>query len=436
MLRIFKFIILTILYSFKGDFRFFYYLKYKKNCRMERLDVLRYQNRMIKKLLKYCYENIPYYRNIFHKLDINPNNLNGIECLKKLPVLTKGNINRDISRLTNPKLKLVKCNTGGSTGNPLTFYKDRRFNALSRGIQMRNHAMFAGWFPAEKAAWIWGAIHELDPMNAKLIEKLKWKLNNNIVLNAYAYSEESFNDWVQVIKKEKPSVLYGYASAVMDFAKYLFNQGIDLKGYIKKIITTAEALENREFIEYVFGAKVFDQYGCREVIPIAEECKYGTMHIAEDFVFVEVESDGRVLLTPLESYGVPLIRYDVGDRIEIIDDLQCECGCSFRGMRIKISRQPVNLTNKEQKRISGCCTLLDVVSLGVGMSECQIVQESLDLIKLNIVKNSSWEEEHEKKIHDYLNKAFYGTMIQINFVDKIVPESSGKKIFVKNLCMG
>lgn len=434
MLRLFRFFVLTLLYSFRGDFRYFYYLKYKKNYRMGRPAILRYQNERLKKQLRYCYGNIPYYRNIFQKLGLEPEDLNDMGCLKKLPVLTKKELRGNIDALTNRKLRLIKCNTGGSTGNPLMLYKDKRFNSISRGVQMRNHAVFTKWFPAEKSAWIWGAVHELDPLNEKLIEKLKWKLNNNIVLNAYAYSEESFKKWVKIIEKEKPSVIYGYASAISDFAGYLNKEKINIKGIVKKVITTAEALKNRGLIEQTFGAKVFDQYGCREVLPIAEECEYGTMHIAEDFVLIEVENDGRVLVTALESYGTPLIRYEIGDKIEIMDDCRCKCGSSFRGMRVKISRQPVNLKNREGKNISGCCTLLDIVSLDTGMEECQIVQESAGLIKLNIVRNSSWKEEHKYMIYDYLNKAFSGTKICFNFQDKITPEPSGKKIFVKNLC--
>jgi len=434
MLRLMRFFILTLLYSFKGDLRFFYYLKYKKNYRMSRSAILRYQDERIRKQLRYCYYNIPYYKNLFQELGISAKDLNGVESLKKLPILTKQQLRNNIEGIINRKMQLIKCLTGGSTGNPLTLYKDKRFNAISRGVQMRNHAVFSGWYPAEKSAWIWGAVHELDPQNEKLIEKIKWKLNNNIVLNAYAYSEDSFKDWVKIIKRERPCVVYGYASATISFAKYLDKMGIDLKGYIKKIIVTAESLEDRGLIERVFGAKVFDQYGCREVLPIAEECKYGTMHIAEDFVFVEVESDGRVLLTPFESYGVPLIRYEVGDKIEVLEDFQCKCGSSFKGMRIKISRQPVNLKNRQGNIISGCCTMLDLVSLGTGISECQIVQESIDSIRLNIVKTSLWKDEHKNVIHEYLKKAFMGTAIRINFVEKIMPEPSGKKIFVKNLC--
>jgi len=401
---------------------------------MGKSEILRYQNERIKKQLRYCYNNIPYYKSIFKSLGLGAGDLNGIESLKKMPFLRKAELRNNLEVILNRKLQLIKCHTGGSTGNPVTLYKDRRFNSISRGVQMRNHALFAGWLPAEKSAWIWGAVHELDPQNEKLFEKLKWKLNNNIVLNAYAYSEDSFKDWVKIIKSQKPSVIYGYASAITSFARYLDNQGINIKGYIKKVIVTAESLENRELIERVFGAKVFDQYGCREVLPIAEECKYGTMHIAEDFVYVEVESDGRVLLTPFESYGEPLIRYEVGDKIEVLEDFQCKCGSSFKGMRIKISRQPVNLKNKEGSVISGCCTMLDLVSLGAGINECQIIQESVDLIRLNIVRTSLWKDEHKNMIYDYLKKAFFGTAISINFVDKIMPEPSGKKIFVKNLC--
>jgi phenylacetate-CoA ligase len=423
---------LASLYSLKGDNRYFYYLKYKNKPLMERESLVAYQNARLKKFLRYCYKNIPYYSAIFKRAGLKARDINGIECLRFLPVLTKGELRKHYGEIINSNLKLIECNTGGSTGTPLKLYKDRRFSSISRAVQMRNHAFFAGWMPAEKSIWIWGAVHELDPHKARLMERLKWRLNNNIVLNAYAYSEAAFDEWIKVIKCQRPTALYGYASATKDFAEYIEEKKIDIRGIIKKVITSAEALENRRLIERAFGAKVFDQYGCREVLPIAEECKFGTMHIAEDFVYVEIEDDGRVLLTPFESYGMPLLRYEVGDKVEISDNGTCCCGTSFKGMKIKICRQPVNLKNSEGKSISGCCTLLDIVSLGLGITECQIIQNSADTIQLNIVKNDTWKEEHRQIIYNYMNKAFLGTRIDFNFQDRILPEASGKKISVKS----
>lgn len=434
MLRLIRFLILALLYGLKGDFRFFYYLKFRKHAYSSRQELLRYQKARLQKYLKYCYEKIPYYRPIFKKAGVGLEFDDPLVSLKKLPILTKADLRLNSESMVNKKLRLIRCDSGGSTGTPVTAFKDRRYNAISRAVSLRNHAVFAGWLPAEKAVWVWGAIHEVGPKKMGFIQRMKWGMNNNIVLNAFSYSEEDFENWIGIIQKNKPTVLYGYASAILDFAKYLRNKNVGIKGIIKKVITTSQALIDRDVIKEVFGACVFDQYGCREILAIAEECRYGTMHISEDFLVLEISDDARVLLTPFESYGMPLIRYDVGDSVEIVQEEACECGSPFKGMRIRIGRHPVSFKDKNGKLIGANCVLLDLVSLGVGIKECQMIQEKIERFRLNIVKDESWRENDRQRIQDYLSRIFPAAEFVYVYVENIPLEPSGKKILAKCLC--
>src|SRR5690606_30639221 len=92
----------------------------------------------------------------------------------------------------------------------------------------------------------------------------------------------------------------------------------------------------RELIERVMGCKVTNRYGCEEVGLIASECEeHRGLHINVDDVFLEVVDDegrpvkpgipGKILVTDLANYGMPLIRYRIED-VGILSDRQCPCG--------------------------------------------------------------------------------------------------------------
>jgi phenylacetate-CoA ligase len=103
------------------------------------------------------------------------------------------------------------------------------------------------------------------------------------------------------------------------------------------LYSSAETLRDfmRREIEAAFGAKVHDFYGSREVGPIAAECGEGRRHI---FVFnnhVEIADAtgralaegevGRIVVTNLHNFSMPLLRYDIGDTGSL-STAACPCG--------------------------------------------------------------------------------------------------------------
>ena len=85
------------------------------------------------------------------------------------------------------------------------------------------------------------------------------------------------------------------------------------------IFTSGELLDpaTRRAIEDGFGAPVFDIYGCTELKEIAWECPaHAGLHLNADWILLEVDppgSAGKILVTPLYSRAMPLLRYEVGD---------------------------------------------------------------------------------------------------------------------------
>ena len=91
----------------------------------------------------------------------------------------------------------------------------------------------------------------------------------------------------------------------------------------------------REKIENIFKAKVFNRYGCREFGNIATECEmHNGLHINSDRFIIEIVDEkgnkcengtlGEILVTDLDNFVFPFIRYKIGD-LAIMSETACTC---------------------------------------------------------------------------------------------------------------
>ena len=151
-----------------------------------------------------------------------------------------------------------------------------------------------------------------------------------------ALSEEKLVDYARVICRARPAIIWAYAGVLYEIARAAQLRGLRLHKP-KYIIFAAETLHSsmRTVIEEVFGCRVYNLYGSTEADHVAGECKEGTLHAFEFSCHVEVldssgnptlsGKEGRLILTPLHNYAMPLIRYDSADVAEV-ETRECACG--------------------------------------------------------------------------------------------------------------
>ena len=193
---------------------------------------------------------------------------------------------------------------------------------------------------------------------------------------------------------------------------------------------------NKKYLERVFGCRVFDNYGCSEIGPIANSCERGNKHIFEDSVIVESIEDkdmklggkGRIIVTNLENEVMPLIRYDVGDIISVSDKA---CPCGRNTMTLEVFGREDEFIRVGGKDI-GVVDIDKVLGGILGIDFYQIVQKGENLFNVNVVNNGEWEsgtpELIRKTLMPLLGKR---AMINIRPVSEIKPEKSGKFKLVK-----
>jgi len=432
--RIYENVIIPLSYYLRGDLRFLYYTGYKKNLRKTKKEIEKYQLKRLKKLIRHSYNTVPYYRELFDKNRITPEDIKSIEDLKKIPVLDKETILSNLNNLKSiKKYKLVEYTSGGSTGNRIVVFKDKRYEQISRGIWLRD--MYSvGIRPGDKCAWIWGASSENEKLAKKILYKFLWRINRRIILNAKHYTNAELKNWLlNDFNKFKPSFIYGYANSIYQIAKFINENNIKIH-QVEKIVATSEKLEQREYIEKVFKCKVFDQYGSREILSIAIENDDKIMHSSDDFVIVEVSSDKKIILTPLESYGMPLIRYIIGDIGEKKQSTKNKKSHPFKEFNVSIGRLCEIFINRKKENVSMVPFMGTLSDAKIRVSEFQLVQNSINAVQVNMVNEKDNVEQKEMNRLKQLIKNYLGcSQINVKYYKKYPLEKSGKKIMFK--CM-
>jgi phenylacetate-CoA ligase len=314
-------------------------------------------------------------------------------------VLTKADIRGHAAEMTDERLArsaLLAHHSGGSTGVPLTFYRDRDYLDASDAGTWRNLAQ-AGWRPGDMIAHFWGWNERLNRMPRWEFALRQW-LRRSWQFDPFQAGEEAFPEWLRAWNRIRPVVALGYASTLGRFAEWVNRTGATAH-QVQGSFTTAETLlpPQREAIETAFGGRVYDLYGSSEIQNIAAECPKGRMHINSDYVAVETEGIGDgphpLLLTSLQSRAMPFIRYRNEDQGRLLSDA-CDCGNHFPLMALEIARLSDNFTLPGGRVVHG--EYFTHLMYGTrGIETFQFHQTSTDRIVIRVVGAPGAADGHE-----------------------------------------
>lgn len=406
---IFKNIIIPVFLRLKNQNRLNYYKKITQNNSLSIDELKEIQWHKLKSLINHCYKNIPYYKNLFDENGIHPDDIVDLESYKNIPLLKKQNIRDNSEELIDPRISkkdLCCSSTGGSTGIPVKIYKSREDREYGFAVRYRSNK-WCGWEYGDKSAWIVSDTRRLMDSNTFKGKLGSW-INRKLILNTKNTNIENMFKWAEQIKKYKPEQVYGYATILGKFARFLIDNNIYLDG-IKGVFSTAEILRDRETISKAFNAPVYDQYGASEIPCIAHECPEGNMHINIDEVLVEyidIKENNeikKIICTPLYLYGVPLLRYEIGDCV-MSTPKKCSCGLNYPVLEIKVSRMSDNLISPHGIIAPSLDFGVHIANMTEGVKQFQLIQENLTDFTFKIVCEEKVRQQNEKIIKEILHK--------------------------------
>lgn len=392
-------------------------------------EVAQVQWERLQKLLVHAYENVPFYRRRMDEAALRPGDIRGMDDFRRLPALTKADVRDHLDGLlarTFTREALTCDATGGSTGTPVRFFRDPMAGLWAEEACAR-FRRWIGYEYGDKLALMWGAVRDIP---AEHPPHERW-------LNSFNCSPESIEAFVRELVEWRPRAVRAYASAAALVARHIRERELPAPRP-RAVESSAEKSwpADRALIEEVFNCPVFDLYGSREVPALACECdRHDGLHIFADIHLVEVIRDGRparpgeegaILVTDLTNYGMPFIRYEIGD-VGVAADGSCACGRGFPRLREVIGRITNILTTPDGRYVHGAL-FGRFISDQPGVRAFQLHQKALDHVVVAIQPDRGFDTRRVEaavgRLRWHLGP---GVRVEWQEVESIPPAPSGKR---------
>lgn len=260
----------------------------------------------------------------------------------EVPILPRANVNEfgeqmlssDVPKRHGDKFSIY---TSGTTGQPIKLIRTRLALWYWSAFTLRDHLWhqrdLQGKFAAIRTSSKGKATYPNgDSHHAWGSSDTVFKTGPSVGLNINS-STEQMVDWLQ---RMEPDYLLTHPTVVASLTRYCRDEGIRFSN-LKEVITLSEILPHdlRQTVREVWGTKLSDMYSGREVGYLALQCpEHPHYHVMGEGVYLEVLDDdnqpvgpgktGRVVVTTLHNYAMPLIRYEIGDFAEVGEP--CSCG--------------------------------------------------------------------------------------------------------------
>lgn len=399
------------------------------------------QSIQLRAILAHAFDSVPHYKEHFIAAGLASVQPFSLEIWRDIPFLSRSEIqvagdNLISNNIPQGHTKLGKTMTSGSTGKPITAYTTDITRFFWQVFTLREHLWQKRNFNAKFAAI--RPEGKLEPGKGTSMPgwgpatDVAYKTGPSVILN----SRTDIATQAKWLQKEDPAYFLSLPSNIITLARYCDEHKITIPG-INEIRTYGEicSTEVRDVCKTVWNAPVKDMYSAQEVGYIALQCpEHEHYHIQSENLLVEVLDDdnvpckpgqtGRIVITTLHNYAMPLIRYEQGDYAEVGE--ACPCGRGLPVLKRILGRHRNMLTlpdgNKHYPSFPAECW----ATIG-GIRQIQLIQEDLQNITANLVTdkplNSAEERNFTEILHDRFRHPF---KIKLKYLESIPRSKNGK----------
>lgn len=406
----------------------------------ERLAELR--NEKLRRLVAHAYEQVPYYRRMMDQAGVRPEDVQGVDGLNKLPVMTKDMLRQHWDDLRARDLddeRVTVSQTGGTTGIPVRIARDVAGSGWWRACYIRGLS-WGGLTVRDRRVRLFGGSLGVEP--PRRFRRARSWLAGETFLPAFELGPHNVERYAERIRRSGAHFLIGYTSACYLLATLAEQIAAGLT--FTAVYPTAELLLDEwvQVIGRVFSAKVLPYYGCGEVNSLGYYCTEAPVyHTCDEHAVIEVETDGgqtalvgegSFLVTDLDNFAMPFIRYRNGDAGQLAGP-GCACGRSLGRITRLDGRVNDMLVTAGGARICGAIVPHSFRLIN-NVESYQLVQNAPGQATIRIVRAPPYDPASEEP---KLRKIFGSHLgserdIQIEYVSSIPCTPAGKARFVLN----
>jgi phenylacetate-CoA ligase len=376
------------------------------------------------KLVRHAYNRVPYYHQLFDQAGVNPADIRTVADLARIPVTTKKDLQRlSLDERTPYGLRRggwTKIRTGGTTGEPLEMI----FGSADR-------ARFSAAFLCAYLNWGIRPLDRLMVLEARpeRLRQRSWYERLGLFRRLRLSALEPAERWIKALRSWKPRLVQGHAPTLKLLADAVKASGSDVR--VPVVVNTGASLDplGRRLIEDSLADHVMEIYASVEGGVMAWECPVCKQHhINNDSVVIELLDAGNpvqmgdagtVVITSLENYVMPMIRYDQGDLAAMSLDRPA-CGRGLPLMKGVLGRVNDFIILPSNRRLSPHLVYVLMYDVALAVGEWQLVQQRDYSLDLTAVAAVSVREEMERSLAAGLRRILGDSQtIRFHWVDHI-----------------
>lgn len=397
------------------------------------------QFRQIANLLRHARETVPYYQKRLSFLQ-GASELSD-SLWQRVPVLPRQHVQQFEKQLKSVAIppshgRVSDIRTSGSTGLPIRVARTDTFIMFVNAFSLREHF----WLQQDPRFKLMAirSIRGLKPGRVRVQGSwgppFSWLFNTgpSIMMDITSGIENQLQNLI----KHQPDYLITYPSNLQELISH---EEIAQVRNLKQVRTLSESLPDglREEVQEKLGARLVDVYSANEIGALALKCpKYDHYHVQSENVLLEVLREdgsachpgevGRVVITCLHNFAMPLIRYSILDYAEVGEPCACGRGLPVLKRILGRSRNMVAMPdgNRVWPAISvGALTVADVAPV----SQIQLIQHSLEKMEARLVTKRKLTVGEERQVIRTIQESLrHPFSVQLTYLQEIPRSSSGK----------
>ncbi len=403
-----------------------------------RSELERDQASRLRSMVVWSAARVPYYRDLFSDLRINPLDIATPADLDALPVLEKETVRANPEQFlpVPPYGRIVAQTTGGTTGTPMRYWAGVEAVRANYATYEARTRRWAGVKLGQRMA----SFHGQPIVPDQQVGGPYWR--HTPAFNQQYFSVSHLNDstmpkYLAQLRRFDPKVIAGYTSAVHRIALGIIEA--DAIGTIRPsaILVSSEMLTPaaRADMELAFGCRVTNSYSLGELVAYVSECPDGELHISTEYGVIELldtEGGSEIVATGLINRAMPLLRYRTGDLAVAIDDDDHDSSCERNLPRLKelIGRVDDVVRTPEGASVGPAPMSLAFQKVP-NLRRAQALQNSVDTLRVLLEPTAAFGVDDEQFLRNELRRRLGPTIsIELEQVESIDRTSGGKERLV------